>query len=133
MSQKNVEIVRRVYDRFNERDIDAAWELIAADAKFRFIVWGPDMTRTYEGREATTEFWREEVFSVFPDFRMEPEAMVDGGDYVIATIHNTGQGTGSCIEVDMRTAVLVEIRDAKLVKLEVFETRAEALEAAGLR
>lgn len=56
-----------------------------------------------------------------------------GGDYVVATIHNTGQGRGSGIEVDMRTAVLVEIRDAKVVKLDAFETRTEALEAAGLR
>jgi ketosteroid isomerase-like protein len=63
---------------------------------------------------------------------MEPEAMVSGGDYVVATIHNTGRGSGSGIEVEARTGVLVEIRDAKLVRLEVFETRSEALEAAGL-
>jgi ketosteroid isomerase-like protein len=132
VSEKNVEILRRIYERFNERDMDATWELIAPDAKFRFIVWGPDMNRTYQGREATTEFWQEEVFSVFPDFHMEPEAFVDEGERVVATIHNTGQGSSSGIEVDLHTAVLAEFRDAKLVSLEVFETRAEALEAAGM-
>jgi hypothetical protein len=59
--------------------------------------------------------------------------MVGEGDYVVATIHNTGRGTSSGVEVDMRFAVLAEIRDAKLVRFDVFRTRAEALEAAGLR
>ena len=132
MSRENVELVRRMYEHFNRRDDDAAWNLIAPDAKFRFIVWGPDGDETYEGRDATTTFWGE-VFAVFPDFRMEPEEIVGEGDKVVATIHNTGRGAESGIEIDMRTAVVAEVRDARLVRLEVFPSRAEALEAAGLR
>jgi hypothetical protein len=33
-----VETLRRVYERFNARDLDAMWELIAPDAEFHFIV-----------------------------------------------------------------------------------------------
>jgi ketosteroid isomerase-like protein len=133
VSAENEAIARRVYELFNRRD-DAAFEgLIAADAKFRFVEWGPFPRRTYEGREAATsgDYWQD-IFSAFPDFHMEPEAMVSGGDYVVATIHNTGKGSGSGVEVQARTGVLLEIRDAKVVRLEVFETRPEALEAAGL-
>ncbi|MDX6615045.1 MAG: SnoaL-like polyketide cyclase [Solirubrobacterales bacterium] len=133
MSEENIKIVRRVYELFNQRDDAAFEELIAPDAKFRFVEWGPFPKRTYEGREAAIagEYWQD-IFSAFPDFHMEPEAIVSGGDYVVATIHNTGRGSGSGVEVEARTGVLVEIRDAKLARLEVFETRAEALEAAGL-
>jgi ketosteroid isomerase-like protein len=63
---------------------------------------------------------------------MEPEAMVEGGDCAVATIHNTGRGAGSGIDVDLRTAVVAEMRGGKLVRLEVFDSRAKALEAAGL-
>ena len=132
VSGENVEIVRALYERFNARDADGVSELIAPDARFRFIVWGPDMSRTYEGREAGARFWEEEVFPVFPDFRMDPEDIVSEGDRVVATIHNTGRGAQSGLEVDLRTAVLIELRDAMLASLEVFETRAEALAAAGL-
>jgi ketosteroid isomerase-like protein len=132
MSEQNVEIVRRVYELFNRRDDAVFGELVADDAKFRFVEWGPFPKRTYEGREAAIagEYWQD-IFSAFPDFRMEPEAIVSGGDYVVATIHNTGRGSGSGVEVEARTGVLIEIRDAKVVRLEVFETRAEALKAAG--
>jgi ketosteroid isomerase-like protein len=134
MSQENVEIVRHIYELFNRRDDAALRGLIAADARFRFVEWGPFPKRTYDGREVALdgEYWQD-IFSAFPDFRMEPEAVVSEGDYVVAEIHNTGRGEGSGLEVEVRTAVLVEIRDGKLVRLEVFETRAEALEAAGLR
>jgi ketosteroid isomerase-like protein len=63
---------------------------------------------------------------------MEPQDIVSGGDYVVATIHNTGRGAQSGLQVDLRTAVLIEVRGAKLARLEVFQTRAEALAAAGL-
>jgi ketosteroid isomerase-like protein len=78
------------------------------------------------------EQW-DDVFAAIPDFRSEPEAMVDAGDYVVATIHNTGRGASSGAAVEMRVPVVLEIREDKLVRLEVFETRAEALEAVGLR
>jgi ketosteroid isomerase-like protein len=78
------------------------------------------------------EQW-DDVFAAIPDWRSEPEAMVDAGDYVVATIHNTGRGASSRAAVEMRVPVVLEIREDKLVRLEVFETRAEALEAVGLR
>jgi ketosteroid isomerase-like protein len=73
------------------------------------------------------------MFAAIADFRSEPEAIVDAGDYVVATIHNTGRGASSEAAVEMRVPVVLEIREGKLVRLEVFETRAEALEAVGLR
>jgi ketosteroid isomerase-like protein len=133
MSEENVEIVRRMYRSFNERDDTLFEAFVADDAKFRFVEWGPFPKRTYVGREAAIagDYWQD-IFSTFPDFRMEPEAIVSKGDYVVATIHNTGHGGGSGIEVDADTGVLTEIRESKIVRLEVFATRAEALEAAGI-
>jgi ketosteroid isomerase-like protein len=133
MSEENQEIVRRIYELFNSRDDTALAEIVAPDATFRFVEWGPFPKRTYEGRETALlgEYWQD-IFSAFPDFRMEPEALVSRGDCVVATIHNTGHVSGSDTEVEARTAVLIEVRDTKLVRLEVFATRAEALAAAGL-
>jgi ketosteroid isomerase-like protein len=134
MSEANEAIVRRIYELFNQRDDEAAFDdLIAPDAKFRFVEWGPFPKRTYVGREAGIggEYWQD-IFSAFPDFRMEPEAIVSEGDHVVATIHNTGRGSGSGLEVEADTGVLMEFQESKLVRLEVFATRAEALEAAGL-
>ena len=132
MSRKHVEIVGRIYEHFNRRDDAALKKLTASDATFRFLDWGPFPRQTFEGWDATREYW-EDIFAAVADFHMEPEAVVAEGDYVVATIHTTGRGASTGVEVNMRFAVLVEIRDSKLVRLEVFETRAEALEAGGLR
>ena len=131
MSQQNVEIVRRIYELFNRRDDAALNKLIAGDATLRLLDWGPFPKPTFVGWEATREYW-EDIFAAVADFRMEPEAVVGEGDYVVATIHTTGRGASSGVEVNMRFAVLAEIRDTKLVRFDVFATRAEALEAAGL-
>ena len=131
MSEENVELVRRLYERFNARDEEGLMELVAPDARFHFIDWGPFPQRDYTGWEETRAFW-DDIFSAFPNIRMEPTELVSEGDFVVATIENTGQGGGSGISVDMRTGVLAELQHGQLVRLEVFKTRREALEAVGL-
>ena len=131
MPEENVELLRSIYELFNRRDDAALKKLVAGDARFRFLDWGPFPKQTFHGWDATRAYW-EDIFAAVADLRMEPEAVVGAGDYAVATIHTTGRGASSGVEVNMRFAVLGEIRDSKLVRLEVFATRAEALEAAGL-
>jgi ketosteroid isomerase-like protein len=131
MSRENIEVARRIYQAFNRRDDALLGQLIAPDAELHTPAWGP-FKRSFKGWEAMKEQW-DDLFAAIADFRSEPEAMVDAGDYVVATIHNTGRGVSSGAAVEMHVPVVLEIREDKLVRLEVFETRAEALEAVGLR
>src|SRR5919108_3933232 len=132
MSRENVEVVQRIYQAFNRRDDAWLGQLIAPDAELQTPAWGPWPQRSFKGWEAMKEQW-DDMFASVPDFRSEPEAIVDAGDYVVATIHNTGRGASSGAAVEMDVPVVLEICEGKLVRLEVFETRAEALEAVGLR
>ena len=132
MSRENIEVVQRIYQAFNRRDDAWMGQLIAPDAELHSPAWGPFPQRSFKGWEAMKEQW-DDMFAAVADFRSEPEAMVDAGDYVVATIHNTGRGASSGAAVEMDVPVVLEIREDKLVRLEVFETRAEALEAVGLR
>ena len=133
MSRENIEVVRRIYQAFNRRDNALLGQLIAPDAELHSPAWGPFSQQSFKGWEAMKEQQWDDMFAAIADFRSEPEAMVDAGDYVVATIHNTGRGASSGAAVEMRVPVVLEIREGKLVRLEVFETRAEALEAVGLR
>jgi ketosteroid isomerase-like protein len=99
---------------------------------FRFIDWGPFPRQEFRGWEATKEYWAD-IFDAVDDFRFIPERPISRGDCVVATIHNTWRGKSSGVAIDMRFAVVAQLRDDKLVRFEVFETRAEALEAVGLR
>jgi ketosteroid isomerase-like protein len=52
---------------------------------------------------------------------------------VLLTAHHRGRGQGSGVEVDTRFYEVYMLRDGKVVRVDEFSERAEALEAAGLR
>jgi ketosteroid isomerase-like protein len=52
---------------------------------------------------------------------------------VIALLRVEGEGTSSGVRVEMRVYLVATFRDGKLLRRQVFQTRAEALEAVGLR
>jgi len=121
MSQENVEIVRR----FLSGDVDAA--LPYADPG---IVWNPIEelpTQGHEAVRASLAHWKAE----WDDYRVVPEEFVDMGDHVVVTVRLGGRGRGSGVEIDARFYDLYTLRDGKIVRMDQFSERSEALEAVG--
>jgi ketosteroid isomerase-like protein len=61
------------------------------------------------------------------------EETIDAGDRVVLSAHHRGRGRGSGIKVDARFYEVYTLREGKIVRVDEFTERAEALEAAGLR
>ena len=128
MSQENVELVREIIAAVPDwRKVSA---LLHPDARF-------DQTRipdggVYEGREACGRFF-ERWFGSWVEIRLTPERLIEDGDRVLALMTIEGRGKGSGVPVVIRSADLFTIRDGKIVRLELFGSPAEALEAAGVR
>jgi ketosteroid isomerase-like protein len=123
MSHENVEIVRR----FLALDLDEA--LTYADPG---IVWNPIEESSAQGHEAvraSSVGWKSE----WDDYELIPEEFADMGDCVIATVRLRGRGRGSGIEIDARFSDVYTLRDGKIVRMDQFTERSEALEAAALR
>jgi ketosteroid isomerase-like protein len=123
MSQENVEIVRR----FLRADVDEA--LTDADPS---IVWNPIEelpTQGHDAVRASLARWKAE----WDDYKVMPEEFVDMGDHVVVTVRLQGRGRGSGIEIDARFYDLYMLRDGKIVRMDQFKARSEALEAVGLR
>jgi ketosteroid isomerase-like protein len=131
MSRANVEIVRRLNDVFNEHSFVENADLLDPD-----IVW--DMSRVqvpdgaaWTGRLGLLEFldaWRES----FASEHIDAEEIVDGGGQVLVTVRHSGRGKASGIEVDQRYAMVWTLRDGRAVRMEMYLTRDEALDAMGL-
>jgi ketosteroid isomerase-like protein len=60
------------------------------------------------------------------------EEFIDGGDRVVVAIYFRGRGRRSGIEIDTRLYEIYFLREEKIVRVQEFTDRAEALEAAGL-
>lgn len=132
MSQENLELVRRLIAVYNKRSFAENVDLIDPD-----IVWDlsgvqlPDSVR-YTGRAEFRKFietWEEG----FASEQIEAEEMLDAGDRVLVMILHRGRGKTSGIEVSQRYAMIWTFHDARAVRMDVYATREEALEAIAAR
>ena len=135
MSQENVEIVRGIYDAVARRDAAAPFEVYAEE-----IVWDVSNARrgalmskpVYRGHDGVREFWRDGL-SVFGEINLEVEGLIDAGDQVLAVIREREVGRASGAPVETAHLAVWTLTDGKVVQMQVFDDRQEALEAAGLR
>jgi ketosteroid isomerase-like protein len=121
MSQRNVEIVRR----FLSADDDEA--LTLADPG---IVWNPIEELPTQGLDAvraSLAHWKAD----WDDYKVVPEEFVDMGDRVVVTVRLRGRGRGSGVAIDARFYDVYTVRDGKIVRMDQFAERSEALEAVG--
>ena len=128
MSQENVEVVRRaVAFEFSGRGDRTDAEAIF-DPNF---VMNPIEEGPSHGLDAirdNIEHWKD----AWEELEVTAEEFIDAGDRVLVTLHHLGRGRGSGIEVDARFYELYAVSDGKVVRVDEYADRAEALEAAGL-
>jgi uncharacterized protein len=132
MSEENVELIRSGYEAFARGDLDAVIELLAPDVDWHPAVAAILGVETLRGREAVRQFFARELFEGFDQFRADPLSFEDFGDFVLVMVRYTGRGESSGIEMNQQFATLYEIRDAQTVTMRDYDTREEALAAAGL-
>ena len=60
------------------------------------------------------------------------EEVIGHGDRVFVKVRFQGRGRASGVEVDTRLYEVYTLRDGKVLRIDEYEDRAEALEAAGL-
>jgi uncharacterized protein len=132
MSQENVEIVRRGYEAFNRGDIDGVVGLLAPD--FEYVASGlvPGVGGKYRGADGLRRF-AETFWSEFDDPRIEVHELIDTGERVVASTTMRGHGKQSGAQTSWGVCQLWTVRDGRAVRGQGFPTKAEALEAAGLR
>jgi uncharacterized protein len=129
MSQENVEVVREAWEAAERHDNEAIFPLYDADVEIQGLHGLGD--RVYRGPGGVSEFWRDWVAS-WGESGSEVEEWIDAGDDVIAVMHIWGRGKRSGVPVEARQSHVWTVREGKLLRLRVYDTRDEALKAVGL-
>jgi ketosteroid isomerase-like protein len=80
-----------------------------------------------EAVRQTFELWDEDW-----ETELSPQEFVDAGDQVVLLQHELRRGRGSGVEVEADTAVLYDLRDGRIVRIQGFMDQTNALAAAGL-
>ncbi|HEY6654015.1 MAG TPA: nuclear transport factor 2 family protein [Solirubrobacterales bacterium] len=132
MSEENVDLVRRVFDAFDRGDQEEALSYADPEAELHSAVIGGAEGKVYRGHQDLRR-WYAETFESFEELRFEWSEFRDLGNRVLAFGRIKLRGRESGVELDSATGWIATVRHGKMLKAEGFLSKAEALEAAGLR
>ena len=126
-----MELLKQSFEAVGRGDLAWFEDKTAPDV---VIVQPPEVPdfKTYEGPTAIADALADWP-TQWEDFRMDLLDIIDVGDdvYVMATRHR-GRGRESGIEMDFEVYYVSRTRDGKLVRMEMFFSREQALGAAGV-
>jgi ketosteroid isomerase-like protein len=132
MSGENVEVVRDALDAFGRGGLDAMADYWTEDVEHRAVEGAIDDRGPMHGKAAVRAY-AQDWLDNFDNFRSEAVELLDAGeDTVVAVVRISGLAKLSGIETDLTYAALYTIRDGKIARGREYETRRDALEAAGL-
>lgn len=84
------------------------------------------------GREGMLQFLRTQA-EAFDLFQVEPLEFIDAGDRVVVPVRFGGRARHTGLEIDFSVVHVLTLRAKMLLRIDIYGTRAEALEAVGLR
>ena len=126
----NIDTARAAYDAFGRGDLAALKEDFAEDA-----VWVTSdelpLGGETRGRDAILENFAQ-IPNYWSSFSVEPEEFIDAGEYVVAVVRMRTKGLGSGVELDRQDAVVYRCRNDKILRVDYYNNKEQALEAAGL-
>jgi ketosteroid isomerase-like protein len=134
MSQENIEVVRLAYAAMSGRDMEALAKLTDSEWVFDFSRAIGPQKGVYRGHEQIAQFGAA-TEEAFERFELSPIEFVTGSSGQIAVRHHLkAKGRGSGVELDRVPDVMLlwELRDGKVTRTTLYNSRAEALEAAEL-
>ena len=127
-------MVRRLYEAAARRDDVIPFEVYAEDIVFdisnsRRVLLA--MKPVYHGHDGVRQYWRETT-SAFGEIDFEVEELIDAGEQVLAVIREREVGRASGAPVEATHLAVYTLGGGKVIRLQVFDDRQQALEAAGL-
>ena len=132
MSQADVDVVLDQFAATNERDFGRVMESYADDVVL-LVKGGFLNTGTFKGKEAVGD-WFGDWFRTFGEYHFDIEEareLDDGPIFVVASHRARGRASGAEFP-STEIAYLYRVQGRKVTRVQLFETRDDALEAASL-
>ena len=130
MSASNVEVIRRLVEAFNARDLDLLLEGLQPDVELhplRAQLEG----KAYRGHEGMREMLAD-FDQDWESLHLEPEEFKDAGDTVVVLGRLRARGRTSGVDLDVPMGFVWKLRDGKGAYAETFSEPQDALRSAGL-
>lgn len=132
MSQENVGLVRAAWEAWERGDMEALFAFYDPAVVWDQTRYGDAISGVFDGHDGIKQFFREWL-APFESYYAHAEDFIDAGQAVVVRVRQGGRGKQSGAVVEMPPYWQVyRIRDGRAVRIEVYRSYAEALEAVGL-
>jgi ketosteroid isomerase-like protein len=132
MSLEHAEVVRKNFEAFNGRDIDAWLTQWHPEGE-----WYPAMSSHFDGEShrghAALRRLAEDYCETWVALTLTAEGITEVGARLLVLGRVRARGKGSGVEIERPWAWIVEFRGDKIIRLRAYLDQAEALKAVGLR
>jgi ketosteroid isomerase-like protein len=130
MSQENVEIVREAMEAYMGNDEATVRKIVAPDVVISTRPDQPDVRdhHGYDGMLRASAEWLE----AWDDHTMEAARVWDAGEFVILATRESGRGKISGVPLETESIFVYTLSQGRIVRIQIFGSEREALEAVGL-
>ena len=131
MSERNVELYRRLFEAYNTRDMETMIACCDPSIEFHSAFASVD-SEIYHGHDGWRKFMRDMSDAWGNESRVEPESYFDLGEQTLAYFVLHGHGSHSGAEVAMPLTQVARWRDGRIVYLKSYTRREDALRDLGV-
>jgi ketosteroid isomerase-like protein len=128
ISSQNVEIVRQGFEHFLAT-AEVPWVIF--DEAIEVHDHDTPDQGVYRGHAGYARYLAD-WGAAWSTWTVSPEEFIDAGDCVVAVIRMKAKGQISGIEIDRQDALVYKLHDGKLIRLDYYNDRGQALKAVGL-
>jgi ketosteroid isomerase-like protein len=132
MSERNVELLRRLVEAFNSRDLDAMLVLVDPRCEWH-SVFAEVFGGVYHGHDGV-RMWHRDLEDAWGDkVRVESEAYFDLGEHTLSfqTLHGRGRHSGAKVVMPAEAHVF-RWRDGLIIYFKAYAQREDALRDLGV-
>ena len=110
---QRIEELRRLYDAFNRREIDAVLAMLAPD-----VAWPNMLDRiTIHGHDAVRKYWTRQFERI--DSHVDPIAFREDGDRIVVTAHQVVRELDGDVRSDSHVTHTYTFRNGLVESMEV--------------
>ena len=129
VSQENLELVERGFESFLATG-EPPWDLF--DEEIEVYDHDTPDQGSYRGHVGVGR-WVEVWGAAWAEWSMEPSEFIDAGDSVVVCVRMKTKGRGSGIEIERQDALVYKVHEGKILRLDYYNSREQALESVGRR
>jgi ketosteroid isomerase-like protein len=130
VSGDDIAAVRAGFEALSEEGVEGLIPLIHPEFE---VTTPPDLAAepdTYRGPDGVRRYF-DSFYDVMDEIHFEPQEFLEAGGRVIVPVTLTARGRTTGLEARQKLVMAWTLRDGKAVRVDVFATVDEALEAGG--